>query len=57
MAKEEFQMPKEGIGNKKEKMQEKSAKAEMPDFVKRLKEEEKPKNWLKEKYDKWREQM
>ncbi len=57
MAKEEFQMPKEEIGDKKEKMQEKSAKAEMPDFVKRLKEEEKPKNWLKEKYDKWREQM
>ncbi len=49
-------MPKEKIGDKKEKYQKKSAKAEMPHFVERLKKEDKPKNWLKEKFDKWREQ-
>ncbi len=49
-------MPQEQIGDKKEE-QKNFAKAETPDFAKELKESEKPKSWLKEKFDKWREQM
>lgn len=48
-------MPQEQIGDKKEEQQKKSAKTEMHDFVQKLKEAEKPKNWLREKFDKWRE--
>ena len=50
-------MPQESIGNKKEEEQKKSAEAEIPEFVKQIKEAEKPKNWLKKKFDKWREQV
>ncbi len=58
MSKEGFsQVPEEQIGDKKENQEKKSAKAETPPFVQRLKEEEKPKSWLKEKFDKWCEQM
>ena len=53
--KKEFPMPEEQIGDKKEEEQKKSAKAEISDSIEQLKSKENKKNWLKEKWDKWRE--
>ncbi len=53
---EEFpKMPQEPIGDKKEEEQKKSAKVELPENIVELKKREEKKNWLKEKWDKWRE--
>jgi hypothetical protein len=50
---EEFKMPEEEIGDKKEE-QKQSAKVELPEHLAELKKREKKKNWLKEKFDVWR---
>ncbi len=52
------QIPEEQICDKKENQEKKSAKTEMPDRLVPTKNEiEEKKSWLKEKFDKWREQM
>ena len=52
------QIPEEQIGDKKEKQEKKSAKVEMPAYIiPTEKESQEKKGWLKEKFDKWREQM
>lgn len=48
-------MPKEPIGDKKEEKQKQFAKVELPENLVELKEKDIPKNWLREKFDKWRE--
>mgnify|MGYP001613415696 CR=1 FL=1 len=52
---EEFpQMPRQPIGDKKE--EEKSFNAKSKENVEELKKRDNKKNWLKEKFDAWREQ-
>ena len=48
-------MPQEPIGDKKENEQKKSAKVEVPEHIAELIKRGEKKNWLKEKWDKWRE--
>ena len=48
-------MPQEPIGDKKENEQKKSAKVEGPEHIAELIKRGEKKNWLKEKWDKWRE--
>ena len=54
---EEFKMPEEQIGDKKEEQKEQSAKSELQKNIEEIKKRDKPKNWLKEKFDAWREQL
>ncbi len=48
-------MPQEPIGDKKENGQKKFAKVELPEHIAELKKREEKKSWLKEKFDKWRD--
>lgn len=54
MAKEEFQMPEEKIGDKKEGQEKQSAKDELQKNIEEIKKRDEKKNWLKEKFDVWR---
>jgi len=54
---EGLKMPQEPIGDKKEEREKQSANDELRKNIEEIKKRDDKKSWLKEKFDKWREQL